>query len=185
MADTIPLLEYESGMFLDVMDEDGLLITAKGISVDHILINFLKIYCDPASLVLVINTSPQEEDHLIEELVTLNALAPKAVTNEYSASDRETLYLNGGVLFVTSRILVVDMLTKKLPIHLVTGIVVCKAHKIIDSCQEAFILRLYRENNKTGFIKAFSDAPEAFTAGFSKVERVMKNLFVKKLYLWP
>jgi hypothetical protein len=29
MADTIPLLEYESGMFLDVMDEDGLLITAK------------------------------------------------------------------------------------------------------------------------------------------------------------
>jgi hypothetical protein len=29
-ADTIPLLEYESsGMFLDVMDEDGLLITAK------------------------------------------------------------------------------------------------------------------------------------------------------------
>ena len=33
----------------------------RGISVDHILINFLKIYCDPASLVLVINTSTQEE----------------------------------------------------------------------------------------------------------------------------
>ena len=44
---------------------------------------------------------------------------------------RETLYLNGGILFVTSRILVVDMLTKKLPIHLVTGIVVCKAHKYV------------------------------------------------------
>ncbi|XP_028403688.1 DNA repair endonuclease XPF-like isoform X1 [Dendronephthya gigantea] len=185
MADTIPLLEYESAMFLDVINEDGLLITAKGITTDNILINFLKIHCDPASLVLVVNTSAQEEDHLIEELVKLNALAPKAVTNEYGVSDREVLYLNGGVLFVTSRILVVDMLTKKLPIHLVTGIVVCKAHKIIDSCQEAFILRLYRENNKTGFIKAFSDAPEAFTAGFSKVERVMKNLFVKKLYLWP
>ena len=28
------------------------------------------------------------KDHLIEELVTLNALAPKAVTNEYNASDR-------------------------------------------------------------------------------------------------
>ena len=29
MADTIPLLEYESAMFLDVINEDGLLITAK------------------------------------------------------------------------------------------------------------------------------------------------------------
>ena len=42
---------------------------------------------------------------------------------------RESVYLSGGVLFVTSRILVVDMLTKKLPIHLVTGIVVYRAHK--------------------------------------------------------
>ncbi|XP_020615692.1 DNA repair endonuclease XPF-like [Orbicella faveolata] len=77
------------------------------------------------------------------------------------------------------------MLTKKLPIHLVTGIVVYRAHKIIESCQEAFILRLYRENNKNGFIKAFSDNPQAFTTGFFQVEKVMKNLFVRKLYLWP
>lgn len=41
------------------------------------------------------------------------------------------MYLSGGVLFVTSRILVVDMLTKKLPIHLVTGIVVLRAHKYV------------------------------------------------------
>ena len=97
------------------------------------------------------------------------------------------------------------MLTKKLPIHLVTGIVVYRAHKyvtpflvctriklvlylhvvtkllsvqvctmfdccksrrrfiiwflfvqidrIIESCQEAFILRLYRENNKVQFME--------------------------------
>lgn len=185
MAETILLLEHESVMFMELLDEDGLFITAKGISVDHVLINFLKIYCDPASLVLVINTTPEEKDHLIDELVILNAFAPKAVTNEFSATERESIYLEGGVLFVTSRILVVDMLTKKLPIHLVTGIVVCRAHKIIDSCQEAFILRLYRENNKSGFVKAFSDSSQAFTIGFSQVERVMKNLFVKKLYLWP
>lgn len=28
-SENIPLLEYESGMFLNVMDEDGLLISAK------------------------------------------------------------------------------------------------------------------------------------------------------------
>lgn len=60
-----------------------------------------------------------------------------------------------------------------------------RAHKIIESCQEAFILRLFRQKNKAGFIKAFTDKATAFSSGFCQVERVMRNLFVKKLYLWP
>ncbi|XP_038066570.1 DNA repair endonuclease XPF-like [Patiria miniata] len=56
---------------------------------------------------------------------------------------------------------------------------------IIESCQEAFILRLYRQKNKTGFIKALSDQPQSFAAGFCQLERVMRNLFVRKLFLWP
>lgn len=46
-------------------------------------------------------------------------------------------------------------------------------------------MRLFREKNKTGFIKAFSGAPVAFTTGFCQVNRVMRSLFVKNLYLWP
>ena len=65
------------------------------------------------------------------------------------------------------------------------GILVYRAHKIIESCQEAFILRLFRQKNKTGFIKAFTDKATAFSSGFCQVERVMRNLFVKKLFLWP
>jgi len=33
------------------------------------------------------------------------------------------------VLFITTRILVVDMLVERIPIHLVSGILVFKAHK--------------------------------------------------------
>lgn len=66
-----------------------------------------------------------------------------------------------------------------------SGILVYRAHKIIESCQEAFILRLFRQKNKTGFIKAFTDKAMAFSSGFCQVERVMRNLFVRKLYLWP
>lgn len=65
------------------------------------------------------------------------------------------------------------------------GILVYRAHKIIESCQEAFILRLFRQKNKTGFIKAFTDKATSFSSGFCQVERVMRNLFVKKLLLWP
>ncbi|XP_048584311.1 DNA repair endonuclease XPF isoform X2 [Nematostella vectensis] len=143
------------------------------------------MYCDPAALVIVVNSSKYEEDRIVEELKSEGVMLPKVITTEYSSSERESIYLGGGVLFVTSRILVVDMLTKRIPVHLVSGMLVLKAHKIIESCQEAFILRLYRENNKTGFIKAFSDQPTAFMSGYCKVERVMKNLFVRKLSLWP
>ncbi|KFP34127.1 DNA repair endonuclease XPF, partial [Colius striatus] len=98
---------------------------------------------------------------------------PRRVTNEIINNTRYEFYTQGGVIFATSRILVVDFLTDRIPANLITGILVYKAHRIIESCQEAFILRLYRQKNKQGFIKAFTD------------NAVMRNLFVRKLYLWP
>ena len=56
--------------------------------------------------------------------------------------------MEGGIIFSSSRILVVDMLMDRLPIDLVTGILVYKAHKVIETSQEAFIIRLYRQKNK-------------------------------------
>ncbi|PKK19999.1 hypothetical protein A306_00000259, partial [Columba livia] len=82
---------------------------------------------------------------------------PRRVTNEITNNTRYEFYTQGGVIFATSRILVVDFLTDRIPANLITGILVYKAHRIIESCQEAFILRLYRQKNKEGFIKAFTD----------------------------
>lgn len=42
---------------------------------------------------------------------------------------REALYLGGGVLFVTSRILVVDLLKSQCPVDKITGILVFNAHR--------------------------------------------------------
>jgi len=61
---------------------------------------------------------------------------------------RKSVYMEGGIIFSSSRILVVDMLMDRMPIDLVTGILVYKAHKVIETSQEAFILRLYRQKNK-------------------------------------
>ena len=44
---------------------------------------------------------------------------------------------------------------------------------------------MYRLKNTKGFIKAFSSSPLSFTAGFCWVERVMRGLFLRNLYLWP
>ena len=48
----------------------------------------------------------------------------KVITNEYSAKERETLYLMGGTLFVTSLILLMDFLRKQCPIEKVQGLLV-------------------------------------------------------------
>ena len=52
-------------------------------------------------------------------------------------------------------------------------------------CQEQFIMRLYRQKNRDGFIKAFTDNPVALVGGYGKLPRVMKALYVGKVFLWP
>ena len=107
------------------------------------------------------------------------------VTNEQPVRTRELLYLQGGCLSVTSRILIVDLLSKHCPASLVSGLVVADAHQCSESSVEAFILRVFRQNNRTGFIKAVSDQPLAFINGFAKVEKIMRVLFVRRLFIWP
>lgn len=146
------------------------------------LLNIFKVYNDPGNLVIVLNSLEAEEKYYIEKL---NSELVHSVTASTSIPDREDLYLSGGIHFVTTRILSVDMLKKRIPIDKITGIIVLRAHQVLESCQEAFVLRLYRQHNKTGFIKAFTNNPQSFTVGFGHIERVMRTLFIKELYLLP
>uniref|UniRef100_A0A667IH43 DNA repair endonuclease XPF n=1 Tax=Lynx canadensis TaxID=61383 RepID=A0A667IH43_LYNCA len=181
-----PLLEYERQLVLELLDADGLVVCARGLGADRLLYHFLRLHCHPACLVLVLNTQPAEEEYFISQLKIEGVEhLPRRVTNEITSNSRYEVYTQGGVIFATSRILVVDFLTNRIPSDLITGILVYRAHRIIESCQEAFILRLFRQKNKRGFIKAFTDNAVAFDTGFCHVERVMRNLFVGKLYLWP
>jgi len=173
-------------MFLSAMQEDGLTVVAKGLAMESVMLNMLKVYCDPGNLVLVMGCSEAEEQYFRTCLEKDGcSYLPKKITNEISTGDRDSVYREGGVLYVTTRILVVDFLMDRIPANLVTGIIVSRAHRISDSAQDSFILRLYRQKNKEGFIKAFSASPIFFSTGFCQVERVMKNLFVRHLHLWP
>jgi DNA excision repair protein ERCC-4 len=67
------------------------------------------------------------------------------------------------------------------------GMIILNAHKVTDSSGEGFAVRLYRQGtgqglnlpgalggggNAAGFLRAFSDSPNAFAAGFNRVEKV-------------
>lgn len=43
----------------------------------------------------------------------------------------------------------------------------------------AFITRIYREKNQTGFLKAFTDEPEQITYGMSPLKNILKELQVR------
>ncbi|CAK9805296.1 DNA repair endonuclease XPF [Anthophora plagiata] len=180
------MLEYENQIFLEILHEDGLVITAKGLGLETVFANIIRAYLDPGNLVIVLGTISHDEQYFIDLLKSYGLKhLPRIVTFECPSDERELMYLEGGVLFMSGRILVVDLLKKRIPLNLVTGILVYRAHNILNAYQESFALRLYRQNNKTGFIKAFTNSALAFTVGFMQIERVMKALFVKKLYLWP
>ena len=50
---------------------------------------------------------------------------------------------------------------------------------------EAFIVRLFREKNKAGFVKAFTDQPEHITSGLSPLKNIMKELQLRNVHIYP
>jgi len=63
-------------------------------------------------------TDEEEENYFMKRLEADDVkMLPKKVTTEYSIPERQRLYLDGGVLFVTTRIMVVDMLTDRMPMR--------------------------------------------------------------------
>lgn len=94
---------------------------------------------------------------------------------------------------VTSRILVVDMLQNDIPVHLITGMLILHAlcvnlltlARVTPTVIEAFIVRLFREKNRDGFVKAFTDQPEHITSGMSPLKNVMKELQLRRAHLYP
>ena len=171
-----------------------LIILARGLGLLRIVTNLLHSY-DAAgnSLVIVVGTEDRENDWIGEALAEHYAIsrAPMARglrvinTDKASPATREKMYSEGGVISVTSRILIVDLLSKLLDPETVTGLVILHAEKVVATSIEAFIVRVYRQFNKIGFLKAFTDAPEPLISTYAPLAGMLKNLFLRKPSLWP
>lgn len=57
--------------------------------------------------------------------------------------------------------------------------------RVTPTSLEAFIVRLYRETNDSGFLKAFSDQPEHITSGMSPLRSIMKELQLRTVLIYP
>ncbi|CCJ29815.1 unnamed protein product, partial [Pneumocystis jirovecii] len=189
-------LSYQQVLVHEIYNENGLVILAKGLGLLNIVANLLHSYNLPGCLTLVIGANAKQEEllkEMVDELGASDNEVPreefKIINNESGNSHKrlisESIYNSGGVFSVTSRILVVDLLTGIIDPVKISGIVALNAEKAIETSLEAFILRIFRKNNKVGYIKAFSDSPEAFNVGLSPLSNIMRAFFLRKCFLWP
>ncbi|KZZ90491.1 MUS38-like protein [Moelleriella libera RCEF 2490] len=187
-------LEYQQNLFQELRAEDELVVLARGLGLLRLVTNLLHSYDAAGNNLIVIVGAEERENGWIGEALAEHAAisaAPKArgltvvKTDFQSVGAREKMYAGGGVFSITSQILVVDLLTGLLDPESVTGLVVLHADRVLATSLEAFILRVYRQKNKIGFLKAFADNPDPFTTGFSPLSTMMRNLFLRKVSLWP
>ena len=183
-----------------------------------------------APIIFVLGLKDEKERQTLLQIFdswgTPTAQLPIMITNESGQSkDREIIYnrngTGGNVVCITSRILIVDLLSGIIQSHQIYGMIVVHAHTVTEQSTEAFILRIYKsqlynqqhqqqqslmipakasttspkdDNDEDhaavtrkgyGFIKAITDNADALISGFAKVDKILKALYVRKLYLYP
>ncbi|KAL8875595.1 MAG: hypothetical protein Q9198_006069, partial [Flavoplaca austrocitrina] len=203
-------LEYQQDLFNELRSEDELVLLARGLGLLRVVINLLHTFDAAGSNLIVVVGADERENGWIGEGTPQSAvygnttqqsiaLAEHAAvskssmarglsqvnTDAMSVGAREKMYAQGGIFSITSRILVVDLLSRLLNPETVTGLIVLHSERIVATSIEAFIIRIFRQMNKQGFLKAFSDNPESVTTGFSPLASMMRNLFLRKPSLWP
>ena len=143
-------------------------------------------------LVLVLGLGEGERQALLAILASWGTppqFMPTMITNEAGQSkDRTMLYEQGGVFCITSRILIVDLLSNVISSQQIDGILVYNAHQVTEQSTEAFIIRIFVSQKQpygSGFVKGFTEAAESLLSGFAKVDKVLKSLHVRRLYLVP
>ncbi|KAK1590861.1 DNA repair protein [Colletotrichum navitas] len=187
-------LEYQQNLFQELRNEDELVVLARGLGLMRLVTNLLHSYDAAGNNLIILVGADERENNWIGEALAEHAaisMSPNArgltvVNTDFtSVGTREKMYTRGGIFSITSRILVVDLLTNLIDTEKITGLVVLHADRVVATSLEAFILRIYRQKNKVGFLKAFSDNPDPFSIGFSPLTTMMRNLFLRKASLWP
>ncbi|RLV91508.1 DNA repair protein RAD1 [Spathaspora sp. JA1] len=200
---TLPL-PYQQVIVEDMLTKDGLLILGHGLGWDLITSNLLHALSSPTvtlannqvskrGLIFVLNMRKEEIVQLREELSYLSWLddnnTPKIpfmeITGDSQSGKRKSIYSEGGIISITSRVLVVDLLSGMISPNDITGLFILHAERIRETSNESFIVSLFRDQNEWGFIKAFSDNPEAFATGFTPLATKLKVLRLSNVFLWP
>ncbi|RZC48111.1 hypothetical protein C5167_041044 [Papaver somniferum] len=187
------MVQFHEHIISDLLEEEpnsknngGLVILSSGLALHKLISSLLTLHSSSQGTLLILNSNPSQRSSIIQSLELQNfSNLPLEITSELSQNHRHSLYTSSSAFFITSRILIVDLLNSKVPTSLIAGIIILNAHNLTETCTESFIVRIFRGLNKVAYVRAFSDKPNGMVSGFGKTQRIMKCLFMRKLHLWP
>ncbi|KAK1442314.1 DNA repair endonuclease XPF [Babesia gibsoni] len=109
---------------------------------------------------------------------------PKFLDGTVLANEREKMYIEGGIYFVPSRILLVDLLTYKIVPELISGVIIVNAHRMTKDYNIPFAIKLIRSRNNLAFVKAITDNV-ASMRNRDNLTFLLKSLFTKECFIFP
>ncbi|KAK7406327.1 hypothetical protein VNO78_07950 [Psophocarpus tetragonolobus] len=185
------MVQFQEHIITELLEDSngGVVVLSSGLSLSKLISSLLLLHStNQGTLLLLSPSSTSLKSKITFHLKTLNPQfnqIPAEITADLPAHHRHALYSSGNAFFITPRILIVDLLTNKLPTSKIAGIIILNAHSLSETSTEAFIVRIFLSLNCHAYVRAFSDKPHAMVSGFAKAERTMKCLHVRKLHLWP
>ncbi|TBU02083.1 ERCC4-like DNA repair endonuclease [Hamiltosporidium tvaerminnensis] len=176
------LLEYEKEILKEANGKNYLLIMARGLGIEDIILQNIKMYLNSSSLVILLNLSLNEEKYFFS---FKNKYLHNLNENPMTIDKRKALYKTGGVFYVSSRILVTDILNEVIETTKISCFLINNAETLKENSTEEFIIYLFRERNSEGLIKAFTVFPHVIMSRFSGIQQILKVLRIKKVFIYP
>ncbi|CAA7041895.1 unnamed protein product [Microthlaspi erraticum] len=182
-------LKFHQQIISDLLEDSngGLVILSSGLSLAKLIASLLLLH-SPSQGTLLLLLSPASQSlksRILHYISSLDSSPPSEITADLPANQRYSLYSSGLPFFITPRILIVDLLTQRIPVSSLAGIFILNAHSLSETSTEAFIVRIVKTLNGSAYVRAFSDKPQSMVSGFAKTERTMRALFLRRLHLWP
>ncbi|GMM30234.1 ssDNA endodeoxyribonuclease [Martiniozyma asiatica (nom. inval.)] len=162
------MLSFQNAALKALVKHDSLLVAAQGLGLLPIIASFLQVMSfnhEKKPLILLINASQSELESLQQELTELssNQIFINQFTDAITIDKRRHIYSQGGIISVTKRIIISDLLLEAINPTQITGMIMLHAERLTEFSHERFILQLYRRSNNWGFLKLLTDKPEKLT----------------------
>lgn len=122
------LLDFHKQILTDIMSEaNNLLIMAQGLGLENYIVpSVMRAFSADKQLVFVVNYRDVSEFEYYQQLIP----SVKYITSSgISQEDRRAMYSEGGIFFVTTRILTVDFLKNQVGVDKVAGLIVLHAER--------------------------------------------------------
>ncbi|KII69645.1 DNA repair endonuclease XPF [Thelohanellus kitauei] len=177
------VLPCHNEILKSILAEDALSVFGAGLGIEVVELQVIKMMQTPRNIVFVLNARDEDRHFFMNKNIKKDEI--KIVDSKLSVKARTNSYMNPGIVFISPRIFIYDMLVRKIPVHFITGLLVFNAHEIENNMHLEFCLKIFRENNKLAFIKAFTESVSFFRREFNLTSRVLRKLHAKNLLLWP